>query len=80
MMHTIQPPHNTKASAQTLAQMIVDMINASVTEREAYASPVKPPPPHGMSVGPDCGFCGDTTQRTGSCFTCVSCGQTTGCG
>lgn len=30
--------------------------------------------------GPACGLCGVPTQQTGSCFTCRSCGETTGCG
>lgn len=27
-----------------------------------------------------CLFCGGTTQQTGSCHTCSSCGETSGCG
>jgi ribonucleoside-diphosphate reductase alpha chain len=30
--------------------------------------------------GPPCINCGSLTQRSGSCFTCCSCGETTGCG
>jgi hypothetical protein len=30
--------------------------------------------------GPDCIWCNAPTQKTGSCYTCVACGETTGCG
>lgn len=30
--------------------------------------------------GPDCIWCNAPTQKTGTCFTCVACGETTGCG
>ena len=34
----------------------------------------------GMDLGPACGQCGGMMQRTGSCYTCSSCGNNTGCG
>lgn len=30
--------------------------------------------------GPTCADCGGLTQRTGTCYTCVECGTTGGCG
>lgn len=30
--------------------------------------------------GPTCMDCGGMTQRTGTCYTCIGCGSTTGCG
>ena len=30
--------------------------------------------------GPPCGYCGAMMRRTGSCYTCSSCGNNTGCG
>jgi hypothetical protein len=30
--------------------------------------------------GPTCANCGGLTQRTGACYTCVVCGDSTGCG
>lgn len=30
--------------------------------------------------GDSCSRCGGLTKRTGSCHTCTSCGETTGCG
>ncbi len=35
---------------------------------------------HYHKTGPLCIFCGNTTQRSGSCYICTTCGQTTGCG
>jgi ribonucleoside-diphosphate reductase alpha chain len=29
--------------------------------------------------GPPCSFCGGLTQRMGTCYTCLSCGSTSGC-
>lgn len=29
---------------------------------------------------PRCVLCDNPTQRTGSCYTCLACGQTTSCG
>jgi ribonucleoside-diphosphate reductase alpha chain len=34
----------------------------------------------GLDLGPACGQCGGMMQRTGSCYTCPSCGNNTGCG
>jgi ribonucleoside-diphosphate reductase alpha chain len=34
----------------------------------------------GLELGPACAMCGGMMQRTGSCYTCSSCGNNTGCG
>jgi ribonucleoside-diphosphate reductase alpha chain len=36
--------------------------------------------PLGLDLGPACSQCGGMMQRTGSCYTCSSCGNNTGCG
>ena len=33
-----------------------------------------------LELGPACDQCGTMMQRTGSCYTCSSCGNNTGCG
>jgi ribonucleoside-diphosphate reductase alpha chain len=33
-----------------------------------------------LELGPACDQCGGMMQRTGSCYTCTSCGNNTGCG
>jgi ribonucleoside-diphosphate reductase alpha chain len=33
-----------------------------------------------LELGPACDQCGGMMQRTGSCYTCSSCGNNTGCG
>jgi ribonucleoside-diphosphate reductase alpha chain len=42
--------------------------------------PVVPAVRVGLDLGPGCGQCGGMMQRTGSCYTCSSCGFNTGCG
>jgi len=42
--------------------------------------PVVPARMIGLDLGPACAQCGGMMQRTGSCYTCSSCGSTTGCG
>jgi ribonucleoside-diphosphate reductase alpha chain len=42
--------------------------------------PVRPARIQGLDLGPACEQCGGMMQRTGSCYTCSSCGNNTGCG
>jgi ribonucleoside-diphosphate reductase alpha chain len=42
--------------------------------------PVVPARMVGLDLGPACDQCGGMMQRTGSCYTCSSCGNNTGCG
>ena len=42
--------------------------------------PVVPAKLRGLDLGPACTQCGGMMQRTGSCYTCPSCGNNTGCG
>jgi ribonucleoside-diphosphate reductase alpha chain len=42
--------------------------------------PVQPVTMKGLDLGPACSQCGGMMQRTGSCYTCSSCGNNTGCG
>jgi ribonucleoside-diphosphate reductase alpha chain len=42
--------------------------------------PVVPALLRGLDLGPACTQCGGMMQRTGSCYTCSSCGNNTGCG
>jgi ribonucleoside-diphosphate reductase alpha chain len=42
--------------------------------------PVVPARLQGLDLGPACNQCGGMMQRTGSCYTCSSCGNNTGCG
>nr|MBA3304875.1 vitamin B12-dependent ribonucleotide reductase [Thermoleophilaceae bacterium] len=55
------------------------------TTRPAAAAMTDEPPSvpaqlQGLDLGPACGQCGGMMQRTGSCYTCSSCGNNTGCG
>jgi ribonucleoside-diphosphate reductase alpha chain len=51
-------------------------VSASFTD----SPPVIPARLHGLDLGPACSQCGGMMQRTGSCYTCSSCGNNTGCG
>ena len=42
--------------------------------------PTLPAELQGLDLGPACAQCGGMMQRTGSCYTCSSCGNNTGCG
>ncbi len=44
------------------------------------APPALPAKLQGLDLGPACAQCGGMMQRTGSCYTCSSCGNNTGCG
>jgi ribonucleoside-diphosphate reductase alpha chain len=50
---------------------------ASAMTDEPPAIPAKL---QGLELGPACAQCGGMMQRTGSCYTCSSCGNNTGCG
>jgi len=56
--------------------------NASVPAASALTEtpPVRPAKMQGLELGPACEQCGGMMQRTGSCYTCSSCGNNTGCG
>ena len=56
--------------------------NAPVPASEAMTDtpPVVPAKLSGGDLGPACDQCGGMMQRTGSCYTCSSCGNNTGCG
>jgi ribonucleoside-diphosphate reductase alpha chain len=54
----------------------------SVPAAKAFTDtpPVVPAKMQGLDLGPACEQCGGMMQRTGSCYTCSSCGNNTGCG
>ena len=67
---TMRPRHRTAATAASSAP------TASLTD----TPPVVPARLQGLDLGPACSQCGGMMQRTGSCYTCSSCGNNTGCG
>ncbi|HEU0019435.1 MAG TPA: hypothetical protein VFQ14_04005, partial [Thermoleophilaceae bacterium] len=50
---------------------------SALTDDPPVAPPVKTT---GLDLGPACSQCGGMMQRTGTCYTCSSCGNNTGCG
>jgi ribonucleoside-diphosphate reductase alpha chain len=61
---TATQPATTRAAAQAMTD----------------TPPVVPARMKGLDLGPACAQCGGMMQRTGSCYTCSSCGNNTGCG
>jgi ribonucleoside-diphosphate reductase alpha chain len=53
---------------------------APATSALTDSPPVVPARLQGLDLGPACSQCGGMMQRTGSCYTCSSCGNNTGCG
>ncbi len=54
--------------------------SAAPTSALTDEPPVVPAIRTGLDLGPACQQCGGMMQRTGSCYTCSSCGFNTGCG
>ena len=59
--------------------------HGQTTAKPAAAALTDEPPAipaklQGLELGPACAMCGGMMQRTGSCYTCSSCGNNTGCG
>jgi ribonucleoside-diphosphate reductase alpha chain len=54
--------------------------SAPATTALTDTPPVVPARMKGLDLGPACSQCGGMMQRTGSCYTCSSCGNNTGCG
>src|SRR5262249_4829950 len=52
----------------------------AAAEALAQTPPGRPAKGSGGALGPACDQCGGMMQRTGSCYTCSSCGNNTGCG
>jgi ribonucleoside-diphosphate reductase alpha chain len=63
-----------KAESETTSE--VKPATAALTD----TPPVHPAAIEGLELGPACDQCGGMMQRTGSCYTCSSCGNNTGCG
>jgi ribonucleoside-diphosphate reductase alpha chain len=61
-------------------------VEAKPVEAQPAAAALTDEPPAvpaklvGLDLGPACAQCGGMMQRTGSCYTCSSCGNNTGCG
>ncbi len=65
-----------EAKAGAAAKAEVQPATAALTD----TPPVRPARMQGLELGPACDQCGGMMQRTGSCYTCSSCGNNTGCG
>jgi ribonucleoside-diphosphate reductase alpha chain len=72
------------AEAQDAAEPRAQAVDGGGAQPAASAMtdtpPVVPAKLKGLDLGPACSQCGGMMQRTGSCYTCSSCGNNTGCG
>ena len=71
---------DTNGPAATSAAPTASPSRAPATAGLTDTPPVVPARMVGLDLGPACGQCGGMMQRTGSCYTCGSCGNNTGCG
>ncbi|HLH14611.1 MAG TPA: vitamin B12-dependent ribonucleotide reductase [Solirubrobacteraceae bacterium] len=68
------------ASAETAAPASAAGQPVAAAAAFTDSPPVVPARLQGLDLGPACSQCGGMMQRTGSCYTCSSCGNNTGCG
>jgi ribonucleoside-diphosphate reductase alpha chain len=89
----LTPEVRARKLAQEAAQSVISSDTAGPEPQASAASasvpaasaltdspPVVPAKLQGLDLGPACSQCGGMMQRTGSCYTCSSCGNNTGCG
>jgi ribonucleoside-diphosphate reductase alpha chain len=87
----LTPAVRARKAAQDAIQPLGDTAGPAAPEASAGAPaaptsaltdspPVVPARLQGLDLGPACSQCGGMMQRTGSCYTCSSCGNNTGCG
>jgi len=68
------------APASTPQAVTQPATTRAAAEAMTDSPPVVPARMRGLDLGPACAQCGGMMQRTGSCYTCSSCGNNTGCG
>jgi ribonucleoside-diphosphate reductase alpha chain len=73
---TAEPPATASAPPSPAASAAPRPATDALTD----TPPVLPARLAGLDLGPACSQCGGMMQRTGSCYTCSSCGNNTGCG
>jgi ribonucleoside-diphosphate reductase alpha chain len=79
--HTEPNGHGPNGAGTTEAEAPVDAEESQPpTAAFTDTPPVHPARLEGLDLGPACSQCGGMMQRTGSCYTCSSCGNNTGCG
>ncbi len=83
---TTGPPPGEGGRAETEGNGVSASAGGSAAAAKPATSALTDEPPvipavrRGLDLGPACQQCGGMMQRTGSCYTCSSCGFNTGCG
>jgi ribonucleoside-diphosphate reductase alpha chain len=73
-------PAEAPAAPPSAPEATADRASSAPTSALTDTPPVVPARLQGLDLGPACSQCGGMMQRTGSCYTCSSCGNNTGCG
>ncbi len=73
-------PGTPEAAASSVGPRAAASGGTPPTSALTDSPPVVPARLKGLDLGPACSQCGGMMQRTGSCYTCSSCGNNTGCG
>jgi ribonucleoside-diphosphate reductase alpha chain len=77
---TARPPSEEEAQGAPRASAGPNGGSSAPSASFTDTPPVVPARMQGLDLGPACSQCGGMMQRTGSCYTCSSCGNNTGCG
>jgi len=77
---TARPAHGTNGGSNGEGNGGATVAPRPASSALTDSPPVHPAVAHGLDLGPACQQCGGMMQRTGSCYTCSSCGFNTGCG
>jgi ribonucleoside-diphosphate reductase alpha chain len=72
--------HSSEETSALAGEPAAESESKAPTEALTDSPPVVPAKLEGLDLGPACSQCGGMMQRTGSCYTCSSCGNNTGCG
>jgi ribonucleoside-diphosphate reductase alpha chain len=72
--------HSSEETSALAGEPAEESESKAPTEALTDSPPVVPAKLEGLDLGPACSQCGGMMQRTGSCYTCSSCGNNTGCG
>src|SRR4051794_6744513 len=77
---TAGPPASKPGNGGSTIKASAPGTTRAAAEAMTDSPPVLPAKLVGLDLGPACSQCGGMMQRTGSCYTCSSCGNNTGCG
>jgi ribonucleoside-diphosphate reductase alpha chain len=75
----IQPAYNLAQNEIKEPVSSTEVKPSPVAHGHKVHATVKPATPPTMGDAPACKSCGNITVRSGTCYTCLTCGTTSGC-